>query len=201
MPGIAMDGSEDLPECFIVNKPKPPQLGICPFCYEYASHIAKDMVSTHFCENGHKWPHANSLLAIPSNANPRPAPLENCIYGICPICYTPGIERYRDGVGTTMCKDGHKWVPIKQSVDPKPVAMEQKPVYDSSHQVIQDLLKQIEALTKRVVALEAETGLQEINEYRNYRNQQIELYIGQGYGMKLAKGLAQHDCNIKFGKR
>ena len=209
MPGIAMDGSEDLPNRFISDTPT--RLGICPFCYECATHMNKDMVGTHFCKNGHKWESAYSLLAIPSNAYPRIAPPENCIYGVCPTCSLPGILRARDVEGTTHCRNGHEWKthPVKMNqfkerlmpFEQKPLATEQKPVYDPSHQVIQDLLKQIESLTKRVVALEAETGLQEINEYRNYRDQQTELYIGQGYGRKLAKGMAHHDCNLKFGKR
>lgn len=137
MPGIALDGSEDLPNRFIVDKPK---LGMCPFCYEMATHMNKDMVGTHFCKNGHKWENAYSLLAIPSNARPRKAPAENCTYGRCPTCDEQGVNGARDIAGTSWCKNNHEWerYPMKQ----KPVATEQNPVYDSSHAI--KLAKEIE---------------------------------------------------------
>jgi hypothetical protein len=144
MPGIAMDGSEDLPNRFISDQPT--HLGMCPFCYEVATHMAKDMVGTRFCRNGHKWPHAHSLLAIPSNARPRKAPAENCIYGRCPTCDEPGVIGARDIAGTSWCKNDHEWtryprLPVQQT-EQKPLATEQKPVYDSSHAI--KLAKEIE---------------------------------------------------------
>lgn len=127
MPGIANDGSEDLP-----NDRDQNALGCCPFCYEQAHSVAKDMVATHYCKNGHKWERARSLLAITSSARPIPAPPENCVYGVCPTCGDPGVARARDIEGTTNCKNGHEWKthPIKQN----PIATEQKPVYDSPTQ-------------------------------------------------------------------
>lgn len=130
MPGIALDGSEDLP-----NVIDPNALGFCPFCYEQAYSVAKDMVGTHHCRNGHKWERARSLLAIVSSARPIKAPPENCVYGVCPECGEPGVQRARDGIGTTWCKKRHRWYP-KQTpqTEQKPIATEQKPVYDSSTQ-------------------------------------------------------------------
>lgn len=134
MPGIANDGSEDLPNRFIVDKPQP--YGICPFCFEGATNVAKDMISTNSCRNGHKWPHANSLLAIPSSQRQIKAPPENCVYGACPICLEPGISRARDMVGTTRCKNGHSFSAAKAITQSKqnPIATEQNPVYDSPTQ-------------------------------------------------------------------
>lgn len=126
MPGIALDGSEDLPNI------DPNALGFCPFCYEQAYSVAKDMVGTHNCKNGHTWERARSLLAITSSARPIQAPPANCLYGACPTCGEPGILRARDIEGTTHCKNDHMWKthPIKQ----KPIATEQNPVYDSPTQ-------------------------------------------------------------------
>lgn len=131
MPGIASDGSEDLP-----NFGDPNALGFCPFCYEQAYAVAKDMVSTHHCKNGHKWERARSLLAIPSNVRPIPAPLKNCVYGVCPTCLEPGISRARDMVGTTRCKKGHSFSAAEAitKTEQIPIATEQKPVYDSPTQ-------------------------------------------------------------------
>lgn len=134
------------------------KLGICPFCYTPATHVAKDMVGTRYCVTGHNWLPAMSLLAVPHNPIPRDAPVENCTYGKCPICYQPGIKRYRDGVGTTFCKDNHSWVPkakpTSQNNETKPIATEQNPVYDPPHQQTPSVNDQLESLTKRIASLE-----------------------------------------------
>jgi hypothetical protein len=155
MPGIAGDGSEDLPNRFIEDKPK--LLGICPFCYAIADRMAKNMEGTRYCKNGHMWPNAYSLLAIPSSARPRHAPAENCIYGRCPTCDEMGASRARDIRGTTNCKNGHVWeaYPIKQNAqtEQKPLATEQKLGYHVPYQVMQDILKQLDDLKTIVTNL------------------------------------------------
>ena len=131
MPGIASDGSEDLPNVFDPNA-----LGFCPYCYEVATAVAKDMVGTHHCRNGHKWERAYSMLAVSGSARSRKAPPENCLYGACPKCLEPGISRARDMVGTTYCKNGHTFSAAEAitKTEQKPIATEQKPVYDSPTQ-------------------------------------------------------------------
>lgn len=149
MPGIALDGSEDLP--------KEESLGICPFCYREATRMAKDMVGTRFCIAGHQWLPAMSLLAVPHNQIPRDAPAENCYYGKCSTCNQPGVARYRDGVGTTLCINGHTWVPKQvppKNNETKPIATEQNSGYDSPHQPTQQVTDLIESLTKRIASLE-----------------------------------------------
>lgn len=130
MPGIANDGSEDLPN-IISNDTK--HFGICPFCYKSAISMDKDMHGTCACKSGHEWPSHMSLLAVPAVAHPRKAPPEHCVYGACPTCGEPGIKRARDGIGTTWCKNRHDWLASESIVksEQKPVAMEQKPMYDA----------------------------------------------------------------------
>lgn len=130
MPGIALDGSEDLPNI------DPNALGFCPFCYKQAYSVAKDMVGTHHCRNGHKWAQRNSVLAIPSNARPLKAIPENCVYGACPKCREPGIRRARDMVGTTWCKNDHTFSAAESltKTEQISIATEQNPVYDSPTQ-------------------------------------------------------------------
>ncbi|MNS72807.1 hypothetical protein D3C72_1062270 [compost metagenome] len=118
------------------------------------------MVGTLYCKNGHKWEHAHSLLAIPSNARPRKAPAENCIYGRCPTCDEPGVIGARDIAGTAWCKNDHEWtryprLPVQQNAqtEQKPLATEQKLGYHVPYQVMQDILKQLDDLKTIVTNL------------------------------------------------
>lgn len=142
MPGIALDGSEDLP---FNDDRTPVKLGMCPFCYEPATHMAKNPEGTRFCKNGHKWPNYMSLLAIPSSArSTEPIDPQYTQYGLCPDCGKPGVIRARDIEGTTHCKAGHTWKAnqMKQNVE-NPVDQKQNSPYST-----QQLIAKIESAVK-----------------------------------------------------
>lgn len=147
MPGVSMDGSEDLP--YIPDDDRTPvKLGMCPFCFEPATHMAKNPEGTRFCKNGHKWPHRMSLLAVPSHSrSTEPTDPQYFVYGLCPECGKPGTIRARDIEGTTHCKAGHTWKthPVKQNQQSEQNVVDQK---QNVAYHVQQVVSRIEAAVK-----------------------------------------------------
>lgn len=145
MPGVSMDGSEDLP--YIPDDDRTPvKLGMCPFCFFPATHMAKNPEGTRFCKNGHKWPNYMSLLAMTSSQrSTEPTDPQYTVYGLCPTCGCAGTARARDIEGTTHCKNGHTWKAneSKQNVE-NPVDQKQNSPYDSSQ-----LIEKIKSTVKQ----------------------------------------------------
>lgn len=153
MPGIAMDGSEDLPSYTGHSHGS----GICPWCFESASHEAKDFDRTQFCKNGHKWAWCRGCLAIPSNAR-RTEPIDpnDTVYGLCPKCGCAGVIRARDLEGTTWCANNHEWKnhPIESYSG---VALEQNTQYSLSPEakdILKSLLTELEGVRTQINQIE-----------------------------------------------
>lgn len=140
MPGIAMDGSEDLPND---NTPavKGDPITRCPTCYELGVRQDKSFERRTYCIAGHSWPHALGLLAKPFGfAEPN-------MYGLCPTCNEPGVLRARDMEGTTHCKAGHTWKAHPLKLEQKPVDPKQNQLYDTGN-LIQIIKQKVEASAK-----------------------------------------------------
>lgn len=146
MPGIAMDGSEDLPNDTKIHNT------FCPTCYSPGIQMAKNFELTTRCINGHSWPHAVGLLAVPHH---QPV-AESNPYGVCPFCGLPGVARARNLTGTTHCRGGHTWdaYPIKTESG---VALEQKSLYSLSpeaHETLKSLLTELRVVRRQLNHIE-----------------------------------------------
>lgn len=156
MSGMAIGGSVDLP---FDDDRTPVKLGMCPFCFLPATHMAKNPEGTRFCKNGHKWPNSMSLPAIPSSArSTEPTDPQYTVYGLCPKCGCAGILRSRDIEGTTYCKLGHKWnaSELKQNLqsEQKPVDQKQNGVYSTQQELVKSVLTEIRSIRDQLATLE-----------------------------------------------